>query len=669
MNIDKNVISNLLSEKGILKFKPFNLNDNTEIYAYYTEEQGKSIFHFCDNKLRELTRNDIGLKDGILFILGTKDSYSLMSEYTHVKGHNGQVIERDSDDGWLIGEDNVILQFYINGYFKISEYRYVLESSIIEIAKESILNIWSPNIHKYYTVYDAKRDTLKEDGKDVCSYYGSIKSYHILRDADNGFFVTNDNGDIIHSHIDSIWIAENTIKLISIEYGENSFFVLKDLESDNIIKIRVPIILHNSYGTHFKFYADNETLCCIYRQYGNYFDDYNKELYSHIFTINHRTILYNGEFSNDDEILNMKNGILTVKTTNYVGDSWCPRSLWRAVHKIHFFDYQLVKLGEANSIKEQFVVVNRVYYKAGNDTLVKDLLYGVLDTNEMKLVIPIRYDNIKMLCSDNYLCVILGMIKCDGLSLEYGLFCNNNLVLPINNDEIILLDKSQCNMIIRWKRDSKYGLICNGKICLSNIFQSIEIKNGNIIIGNKDKIGFYIPAKEYLSPIQFDTISCIRNNIVIADNNIFQIIGNETKQLTAFDDDYVYEDSTDEHYMFKKHELSRKTSVDDYICYRVINNTIEEVAVEDLNPYDIDELKGYNIRNEKFYIINGYLYYNVKNDCFVGLEDMIEEDFGSVYEDDYDYERDTFYALGGEDYDEWKNNGGNLDDMMDGMGF
>lgn len=79
---------------------------------------------------------------------------------------------------------------------------------------------------------------------------------------------------------------------------------------------------------------------------------------------------------------------------------------------------------------------------------------------------------------------------------------------------------------------------------------------------------------------------------------MFQIIGNETKQLTAFDDDYVYEDSTDEHYMFKKHELSRKTSVDDYICYRVINNTIEEVAVEDLNPYDIDELKGYNIRNE-----------------------------------------------------------------------
>lgn len=34
-----------------------------------------------------------------------------------------------------------------------------------------------------------------------------------------------------------------------------------------------------------------------------------------------------------------------------------------------------------------------------------------------------------------------------------------------------------------------------------------------------------------------------------------------------------------------------------------------------------------------------------------------------------DWERDTYYALGGDDYDAWKRNCGNLDDMMDGMGF
>ena len=35
----------------------------------------------------------------------------------------------------------------------------------------------------------------------------------------------------------------------------------------------------------------------------------------------------------------------------------------------------------------------------------------------------------------------------------------------------------------------------------------------------------------------------------------------------------------------------------------------------------------------------------------------------------YNYERDTYYALGGDDYDRWKENGGDLDGMMEGMGF
>ncbi|GEM_PF-6734605 len=47
---------------------------------------------------------------------------------------------------------------------------------------------------------------------------------------------------------------------------------------------------------------------------------------------------------------------------------------------------------------------------------------------------------------------------------------------------------------------------------------------------------------------------------------------------------------------------------------------------------------------------------------------------------DYDYsydealenkyrDEDTYYALGGSDYDSWKNSDGDLDRMMDGMGF
>ena len=65
----------------------------------------------------------------------------------------------------------------------------------------------------------------------------------------------------------------------------------------------------------------------------------------------------------------------------------------------------------------------------------------------------------------------------------------------------------------------------------------------------------------------------------------------------------------------------------------------------------------------------------INNPFYKDIDDEDEEDDGDSYYHDYDYpdktdyERDTYYALGGDDYDEWRNNGGNLDDMMDGMGY
>lgn len=52
------------------------------------------------------------------------------------------------------------------------------------------------------------------------------------------------------------------------------------------------------------------------------------------------------------------------------------------------------------------------------------------------------------------------------------------------------------------------------------------------------------------------------------------------------------------------------------------------------------------------------------------------EDFESYdsycYEDDSDYERDTFYALTDGiygDYDEWRERGGDIDTLMDSLGY
>ena len=49
--------------------------------------------------------------------------------------------------------------------------------------------------------------------------------------------------------------------------------------------------------------------------------------------------------------------------------------------------------------------------------------------------------------------------------------------------------------------------------------------------------------------------------------------------------------------------------------------------------------------------------------------DDYDEDGYSVFYEENEYERDTFYALGGDDYEEFKRRGGSIDDMMDALGF
>ena len=59
------------------------------------------------------------------------------------------------------------------------------------------------------------------------------------------------------------------------------------------------------------------------------------------------------------------------------------------------------------------------------------------------------------------------------------------------------------------------------------------------------------------------------------------------------------------------------------------------------------------------------------------LEELAEERREMEYQewlhadeiDDTDYERETYYALGGEDYDRFREEGGSIDAMMDGLGF
>lgn len=89
------------------------------------------------------------------------------------------------------------------------------------------------------------------------------------------------------------------------------------------------------------------------------------------------------------------------------------------------------------------------------------------------------------------------------------------------------------------------------------------------------------------------------------------------------------------------------------------------------DPYD--DYDNYNGLSCVFGIFESNVdFYNSEGEL-LGTEDIKSYNWRhrDEYDEDqnYNYERDTYYALGGDDYDTWRNNGGNLDDMMDGMGL
>ena len=107
------------------------------------------------------------------------------------------------------------------------------------------------------------------------------------------------------------------------------------------------------------------------------------------------------------------------------------------------------------------------------------------------------------------------------------------------------------------------------------------------------------------------------------------------------------------------------------LCFHSENNEKEYVVIN--SEGEVHKLNIDDSDDEKFYVGLKSYYFDTNLLVFeeVPIYDSEDEDDYPYddYTDDTDYERDTFYALGGDDYDEWKKNGGNLDDMMDGMGY
>lgn len=275
----------------------------------------------------------------------------------------------------------------------------------------------------------------------------------------------------------------------------------------------------------------------------------------------------------------------------------------------------------------------------------------------------------------------------------------------INNDALIVL------------KNDKYGLVCKGQFVAECIYDKIELKNVNpnyldnfnqyaynplwFILQKDNKNGLF-GTHGVMTDIIYDDVAVVdwrtfhpkrrnddtREFVLKLDDKYYTA---KEKKLICENDELIFRGFISSYVLVFSDEdetcLEFYTSWGEKRDIAVFDSDGDSVDIDDYN--DIESMYSYceyalpipNVwREENIQInISEYKYIfsfpenRIINNPF--YKDIDEENDDDSYYHDYDYpddtdcERDTYYALGGDDYDEWRNNGGNLDDMMDGMGY
>lgn len=168
----------------------------------------------------------------------------------------------------------------------------------------------------------------------------------------------------------------------------------------------------------------------------------------------------------------------------------------------------------------------------------------------------------------------------------------------------------------------------NGKSCLLNSNSEVIIDFGNHKIS------------PYMNYVKVDSVFLNKDKVAIFDSSAYSLV----------DDKHTYRN---EHLFCFNNDKKP-------LEYYIINASgeLKVINIEE-DTDDIEFALGFDdwYRFDKKHLRFERIIYEEDNDS--GWDDY----------DDFDYERETFYALGGDDYDEWKNKGGNIDNMMDWMGY
>ena len=734
------MISNILKEKGYLDFKPFSYG-NKEVYCYRTKNESINEFHFCDSDLKELSRDDIGLPSGPIFVLGINEEYKILEEGCDVKDKLSY-----HKVCLLVDRNNIIRNFAVNGYVKLNDNYYVLESSLNLVDDTQKSGILKPNLHNknYKGAYNSNKDYVFKDTMYGYYYYWSYKTFHILH-GDGNFIVLSDNKEYIIPSFPELWITDGEV--CNIVYlnkdNEKCYLNILDITTDKTNRIEFTPqnlkrynyddeeYIEPPYSGDSQFYADKNIICVVMQTRDQY-DKINDSVYSNIYSYRtadqhlkshylNSTILiadkdrgylyFYGNLGYNRKFISIDNGIITLDERFNITDLG-----YSYDNKKVFLDLDFNLLGETSVINPEYIVVSRTsrqlssqcraivndehytlkgvlnchdktmivpiryeyveiigdYAIVGNEYNIcgkRHLLYGLLRLTDQSLIIPIQYYYLKY--GNNTLTWVVGLLHGKGKNkrIRYGLIYNKELITEIKYDEIVHICYSGC---MRYKRKGKYGLFYEGKKIFPAKYDSISTQDGYIILGKNGKKGVLSIPMNFISPVRFDNVKLIADdNIFIGDNNLYFIVENKLKCVVEGFGRLRYLVSKYGYHLFISVNSTDKYNCDNYECYKIDtsgNDIIVDIKKE-YGPIRDEYGDMCDIRSGDYFSIDGgILFYEVNDNKFYEKE-LILDPPNYDYPDNYNYEEDTYYALGGNDYDRWKEEGGDIDSMMDGLGY
>ena len=678
-------VKRILESQGKLDFKPFHFkNAKQDYWAYRTNE---NEFYVCDDNLIDISHSEIGIDNPWYFVLNTEKDYRLLEE-----GESVSVIQDINPDNliknvWLIKEymeGSEIAEKDIDGYKSVTDSLIIFETETIEI-KPNKLNYWIPE--KQIACYNSW-DFLEESDVFYCGTYN---------DSDLFFSKSGYHMECKHTYgresrwhyFDKlvVWFCKDGFMLVNICPKNGSFLFELYVHA---------VIMEESYG--WNYIGDKCIGSHIINENFN-LSEFNLFANDNVFVLsNYRPWISSwitiDRFGNLGCIVTEKRGKIVDFSNDIlkVDSSPCGEQ----GKEFEFYDYKGNCLARITNKNVNYVTVTKsfdtaiVVDESNKDSILT--LKGVINTRTHSLIIPFRYKNLELFDAGDYFYAIIGeefTDKSGAKAIQYGLLHNNVLLLPCNNVEI----KSLSENLFVWKEGKKYGLICNGKKCTDCIYDNISeeksigrrkirdkylhdtynyIKYSYAILQTDNKKGLFVPNWDILIPATYTEIKAfVEERAILADGKLFKI-----KERTLILD----KDLSDFDYIggLRGYHLFRRiggdiNDIDNYICFYLPDEDWMEEGVWDVEEDDEIEADREHILWSNYRPVlalgDGTVFYSVKEDRFYDdINDLAS--YPDYYpDDDYDYERDTYYALGGDNYDQWKENGGDLDGMMEGMGF